>query len=630
MMKKKLLAAALSAAMTLSLAACTAGQTVQPAETPVGTQQPSVAQKDEQSAPYTYADTIAWDGEYDVIVVGFGGAGASAAIAAADAGAEVLLTEKAPEGHEGGNTRYCAQLFVTSDDYDQALTYYKNLRGACSSTSDAILETYAKGLTEIKDYLASMGANRDEMKEWTDTTGNLAREYPEMEGAEGIRTFTVDQTVMQGGLWNLLRKNVMERSDKITAWFESPGKHLIQEPETGTIIGVQVEHKGELLNIRARNGVVLATGGFENNEEMMETYLGITEFVPAGTLYNTGDGIAMAMEAGANLWHMNVYEGTSAYGGLIHESARTAAAGAKPFFSKGSVILVGGNGGRYLREDVYQRHGHHNVAGSWIMLNYPETSYAVFDEAQRLSGPAYKSWSADSSEEIGKGYVVKADTLSELAALTGMDPEVLAATVAQYNEGAASGEDRFERAADTMTALSETGPYYAIKLVRVFLNTQGGPERNENAEVLGLDGQPIPHLYSAGELGGITSNMYQGGGNVAECVIFGRIAGTNAAAPKDELPPYEAQEPVQSSILYTVDYVEENEGDQYDLSGNEYTGIGQGMGGDVVVKVRTADGIIEDVQVLEHMETEGICEKAIETVPAAIVAAQSADVAKAG
>ena len=113
---------------------------------------------------------------------------------------------------------------------------------------------------------------------------------------------------------------------------------------------------------------------------------------------------------------------------------------------------------------------------------------------------------------------------------------------------------------------------------------------------------------------------------MAECVIFGRIAGTNAAAPKDELPPYEAQEPVQSSILYTVDYVEENEGDQYDLSGNEYTGIGQGMGGDVVVKVRTADGIIEDVQVLEHMETEGICEKAIETVPAAIVAAQSADV----
>ena len=103
MMKKKLLAAALSATMTLSLAACTAGQTVQPAETSVGTQQPSVAQKDEQRAPYTYADTIAWDGEYDVIVVGFGGAGASAAIAAADAGAEVLLTEKAPEGHEGAD-----------------------------------------------------------------------------------------------------------------------------------------------------------------------------------------------------------------------------------------------------------------------------------------------------------------------------------------------------------------------------------------------------------------------------------------------------------------------------------------------------------------------------------------------
>lgn len=83
-----------------------------------------------------------------------------------------------------------------------------------------------------------------------------------------------------------------------------------------------------------------------------------------------------------------------------------------------------------------------------------------------------------------------------------------------------------------MRAFGE-GPYYALELTPNILNTQGGPRRGAGAEVIGVSGEPVPHLYAAGECGGLTSNMYQGGGNMADNIIFGRIAGKNAAAVKE-------------------------------------------------------------------------------------------------
>ena len=76
------------------------------------------------------------------------------------------------------------------------------------------------------------------------------------------------------------------------------------------------------------------------------------------------------------------------------------------------------------------------------------------------------------------------------------------------------------------------GPFYALEIGPTMLNTQGGAKRNEKAEVLDVNGNPIPHLYSAGEMGALFADMYNGGGNLGECVAFGRIAGANAAAAK--------------------------------------------------------------------------------------------------
>jgi len=169
----------------------------------------------------------------------------------------------------------------------------------------------------------------------------------------------------------------------------------------------------------------------------------------------------------------------------------------------------------------------------------------VFDEAYRKSGHIGKAtadwdvchgnlydWSDDNLREVEKGWIRKADTLAELATLIELPSDVLEATVARFNAFAAKNEDPdWGRGRDTLAALLAP-PYYAMELTPAFVNTQGGPRRNEAAQIMGVDGSPIGRLYSAGELGSIYSFLYQGGGNIGECFAFGRIAGRNAAKEK--------------------------------------------------------------------------------------------------
>lgn len=109
---------------------------------------------------------------------------------------------------------------------------------------------------------------------------------------------------------------------------------------------------------------------------------------------------------------------------------------------------------------------------------------------------------------------------------------MLEATVTRYNTFVAQGEDADFGRNPAWIAAIETPPFYAMELTPCFVNTQGGPRRNEDAQVIGLDGRPIPRLYSAGELGSIYAYNYNAGGNVGECFAFGRVAGRNAAREK--------------------------------------------------------------------------------------------------
>ena len=128
-----------------------------------------------------------------------------------------------------------------------------------------------------------------------------------------------------------------------------------------------------------------------------------------------------------------------------------------------------------------------------------------------------------------KGWIKQSDTLAGLAELIGIDPGTLTASVERWNRDVDTGADTEFGRTLMMEGLKD-GPYYAIELSPSMLNTQGGPRRNEKAQIVRPNGAPIPRLYSAGELGSIYSYLYQGTGNIGECLAFGRIAARNAVA----------------------------------------------------------------------------------------------------
>ncbi|WP_056987842.1 NAD(P)H-dependent oxidoreductase [Secundilactobacillus paracollinoides] len=570
-------------------------------------------------------DTIKWDAVYDNLVIGFGGAGATAARFAADAGAKVLLVDAAPLGHEGGNTRYAAQLLNSGADYDQLLAYYKSLY-APKDYDEAMLETYVHGMTKLPEYLRQdLGVTPVSAKKDLHLVNYTLPEYPEFKGHETVDFTLVHKGIFDASLWKLLRQKVLDRKDSIDIWLSSPARHLIQDPQTKMILGAQIERNGELLNIRAVNGVVLTVGGFENNRDMVQNFLGATHLTPLGSLYNQGDGIRMGEEIGAKFWHMSNYEALGILNGMVFavpEGERGHYI--NPTYTKlftGAIFLAGDDGSRYTKEDEQNRHGHVYEQGQWHVVRPNEHPHLVFDA---------KQWEAllhDDESPYTDWYdqVISAPTIAELAAKIGADPAILARTVAQFNHFAAAGEDfKFGRLGDTMRAFAEDGPYYAVAVNHDVLNTQGGPQRNARAEVLAADGTPIPHLYSAGELGGINANMYQAGGNLAECLIFGKIAGTNAATAKTTekvalqaaLPKYGHNDITTSDDLASIT-----------LGPDQYLGqSNEGIGGQVVVRVTAKAGTITNVEIAREHESDDVAAEALSTLPQRIVTENTADV----
>lgn len=479
-----------------------------------------------------YDQTIAWNGEYDVIVIGFGGAGAVAAKTAAEEGASVLLVEKAAKGDEGGNTRFCSQMFAYGNEDEEATKAYYRALGGDMPVAEDVLDAYAGGIAHLFDtYSESYGLDKAEFVNFP-----YPAEYPEFEGSDKITMATLHEGSADAYMWQVQYDAVAALSDKIDVWYESPAVQLVQDPQSKTIVGVEIDRKGETLTVKAKRGVVLTCGGFENNPAMVKDYLGMGKYAPLGTLNNTGDGIKMATAAGADLWHMHSVETMHILGGLSYiteEGMRGQMINYQAGFMGGSTILVGTDGYRYLREDELPRHGHMYHNGVWMTIRHPERSFLVYDQAK-----ATEIAEAGQVPEAFLEQAVSATSITELAQAISTKEGVLEQTIADYNSFAEAGYDpAFQRSAESMQAFGG-GPYYALEVMPDILNTQGGPRRNGNAEVLDVNGNPIPHLYAAGECGGVASNMYQGGGNMADNMIFGQIAGKNAATEKDALPAY--------------------------------------------------------------------------------------------
>lgn len=570
----------------------------------------------------TFESTVDWDAEYDVVVIGYGFAGATAAITAAEDGARVLIVEKGDEKTCGGNSRYAMQVYLSFDEArkDEAFSYLQSIRGMYDTPSDEILQAYVDGCIETPKWLEAHGGA-------SGLVLHSVGEFKNLAGWDLMDYYGLNGTCWDAALYNFEQRLVNE-SDGIDIWYEAPAKHLVQDPATKIVHGVEVEVAGERRRVRALNGVVLCTGGFEANIQMVQDYLQHPYAYPKGGQLNTGDGIYLATEVGAQLWHMSNTSGpdlnclnpeTGRTAGFVFAGYSSVIGHDNNFCTDNPAIIVGADGTRFNDEGTLPGHGFIHFHGTLIHTPYSLPAYCVFDSTA-FERTIYPVW--DNEARVEDGTITKADTLDELAEKLGLPEGSLSAEVEKYNGYCADGLDpEFNRKPEFLVPFAEEGPYYAFEVKPTFTNTQGGPRRDINGNVVDTEGNPIPHLYSNGECGSIWADVYQGASNIGECLIFGRISGHSAAAEKDDNLRVSVMEGKEQA-----DYTRPLYEPTIELGPDEYVGTAFGIGGEMWVKVGYKDGAITSVEVVDSNETPGIGTVAVEKMPQRILDANSVDV----
>lgn len=491
--------------------------------------------------------------ETDVVVLGYGCAGSIAAITAHDKGARVLILERMPQG--GGAT------FVSNGGIwvPTSMEFAKYLYDICAGTTEMdLLETFVQEAMNIEDYIADVldgvfvrWVSQEIAASFPPLTRpswpkvphgkNMARGHIkayDIDVNEGDKTFAGQVRAIGRAygpdLWRLVSDNVKQR--EIEVMLETPAKELIQN-EDGEVVGVIAENNGEKIMVKAQKAVVMATGGFGANEALLKAYYPCP-FYYNGLSYAQGDGLIMAQKVGAQMWHMLGICGQLGFKAPEYEAAFQIRTPSKNF------IVVGGDGKRFEDETNVKVHNAWRAASIYDpeKLCYPRIPcYIIFDKATKEKAPMSRDWrpqndyfwSLDNSAEVEKGWIREGETLSALAEKLSMEGASLEQTVTRFNESCRNGLDpEFGRAIEFMGPI-DTPPYYAIPLWPTIISTSGGPRHDKKSRVLNNDNKPIPRLYAAGELGSFIGMLYEAGSGFAECLVFGKIAGSNAA---DEEP----------------------------------------------------------------------------------------------
>lgn len=487
----------------------------------------------------------------DVIVVGAGASGLAAASAVVEQGASVIVLEAnsflgGAAGTSMGNILYLDQeAFAQMDRNDAALAKYAGYtaeqfpepwksdyiklmeqieayknngqeKGMFVSIERAMIDHYVKGMgTDIEgtqvtlDYdMIRAGAEAGQgIVDWLEgygmTTSPLM-EYVYTPGGRGM------------GLINLLAKAAEGAEIRLS----TRATDLIVE--NGKVVGViAVDGNGNEITFRANGGVVLATGSFSSNGEMIAKYqkigTGLTANMPSNNpAGNRGDGIVMAEKIGAQLRDMGFIQ--SYLKG--YQSLATSGEAGNVF--KNAQLVVNANGVRFADDSnqskIVSRDGNDQPDGILIAVGDAKMIDALNGITEGLA-----------DDLIARGIAFKADTLAEAAQLAGLDAAVLASTIETFNGYVDAGSDAdFARA--KFNGKVENGPYYICKLQLAAHLTFGGLVIDAQSQVLDVNGVAIPGLYAAGDVtSGYEGIVHQTGYCLTICINTGRIAGVEAA-----------------------------------------------------------------------------------------------------
>lgn len=440
---------------------------------------------------------------FDVVVIGSGGAGLAAAIQAHDDGAHVVIIEKMPTiggntikasvGMNAAETRF-QKLKGIEDSKD--LFYDETLKGGKFKNNPVLLREFVELAPEAIEWLA---AKEIELNDITITGGmSIDRTHR-----------PADRSAVGGFLISGLVKNINKR--EIEVLLETSVSEILFE--NGAVSGVQVVDEYNDTRILNAKSVIVATGGFSANRNMVVSYRpDLDGFVTTNHAGATGSGIAMLQKLGADTVDMGeiqihpTVEQTTSY--LISEAIRG-----------GGAILVSQAGHRFYNEMETRD----KVSAEIIGL--PEKSaWIIFDEQVRANNKA-------ADEYIAKGFVLSAPTPQELAVKLNMDPQVLADTLERYNLFVVAKKDEdFGRTTALRHPLNQ-GPFFAIRIAPGVHHTMGGVTINPDTAVLDAQKQIIPGAWAAGEVvGGIHGANRIGGNAVADIIIFGTLAGRKATA----------------------------------------------------------------------------------------------------
>jgi 3-oxo-5alpha-steroid 4-dehydrogenase len=468
-----------------------------------------------------------WDREADVVVVGFGGAGAAAALEAFDAGASVLILEKGkkPGGTTaiaggvlclGGGTPLQKALGIreTKEEFYRFLM----MQGQ-GQVNEELQKLHVEHSFEIYNWIVSLGLEfKKSLSPYEEVDMNAEEKYGlAFMGCETYPPIAAKVKpvphahIYKGGgkaLFAALKREIDRR--RIPYMLNTKAEELITNAER-QVIGIKAKIEGKILLIKARKAVILACGGYGHNKELVKgqpmNYLA----KPVMVSTNTGDGVKMACKIGASLF--------------ICDGANFLFPAYAPY-TPHTRIYVDKQGKRFVNEEWHP---------SIINIYWSHTAVladdyfgcCIYDEVARIEAKL------DLANALKAGIVKKADTIKDLAKALGTNPEGLTKTVKTWNSNVEAGLGDPEWGRKYGLKPIKTPPFYGCELKSYAYNEATGIRINADAKVIDVNGKPIPRLYAAGRVtGGQYGQLYSCGTAICTALIMGRIAGKNAGAEK--------------------------------------------------------------------------------------------------
>ena len=450
--------------------------------------------------------------ETELLVIGGGLAGFAAALQAAQAGAQVIVLEKMPttggsSAMSGGCLAFAGTDMQAAEGIEDSSDLLKqDLLEVGKFENDAeLVQTYVDHQLDTYEWLKQEGVAFSPVIEAS--SGQSVPRVHTVDPADTVRM--LEQRCRESGTVQVLTNTRALR--------------LLRDGETAPVTGIVASGPDGEFAIRAKRGVLLASGGFGRNAELVHQFAPHYDnavFVCGDG--NVGDGLAMARKLGADVRDMIYIKGT--YGKhpvdtTNHHSCLAVYKGA---------IAVNDDGKRFVDESISYK-----LLGDAVMAQPYHTSFQIFDQPIFESGDD-RVRILDFERRLEEGLIVKADTLEALAQKIEIPYEALRSTVDRYNAFCDSGDDQeFGRKKLVHNhgelCRIETGPFYAYPSTAAVFGTYCGLRVSPTLQILDVLGETIPGLYGAGEvIGGFHGGAYMTGSALGKAVVFGRVAARSA------------------------------------------------------------------------------------------------------